>query len=170
MKKACASGGVPNRPRGLDGVNADGIGIEGLSVQESRTPSPRKKSPAVTMSKGRQPHESHALRLAKSPMASTSYRPSLESRPSAAKKIRAGQPFGERTPPAGESRSCSGARGASSCTSHCTSTRRKPILGIGPRIRAAKADVDSRSIARNGPRTRTLSTTISTGPPHPEEA
>jgi hypothetical protein len=40
---------------------------------ESRNPghpSPRKKSPAVTMSKGRESHESHAMRLAKSPMAS----------------------------------------------------------------------------------------------------
>jgi len=36
---------VQNRPRRLDGSKADGIGIGGLSVQESTTPSPWKKTP-----------------------------------------------------------------------------------------------------------------------------
>ncbi len=33
---------VQNRPRVVDGVNADGIGIEGLSVRKSGTPPSRK--------------------------------------------------------------------------------------------------------------------------------
>ena len=41
---------VHNRPTRLDGSDADGIGIGGLSVQESTTPSPRKKNTRAVLS------------------------------------------------------------------------------------------------------------------------
>ena len=42
--------GIGRSPRRLDGSKADGIGIGGLSVQESTTPSPGKKHPRAVLS------------------------------------------------------------------------------------------------------------------------
>ena len=81
------------------------------------------------MSRGRESHESHAMRLAKSPMASAFYRPSRESHPNSSKKFRAGQSLGAENPASGEPKACSSASRASSCTAHTAPARAENLFG-----------------------------------------
>src|SRR5436190_19821144 len=83
---------VQDRPTRLDGSDADGIRFLPLTVQESRTPLPRKKSPTVTMSREPRVARVSCHETRENPDASAFYRPSRESRPNSREKKRAGQP------------------------------------------------------------------------------
>ncbi len=152
---------VRDRPRVADGVSADGIGIGGLSVRESATPTPPPKNVRpVQRAHGPWIREKPdgagigwpASRVdAKTPSILTpnsgqGWPPGI---------ARSAPPTGARNPPAGASR-------ASSCAAHCITTGRIPIPGNGREKSPANTGPSHHSIAQNRPGGSPLSTSLST--------